>query len=1047
MLLNMYPMKKKVLLFFVFKFCVSLSYAQGDDYYQQSEQYYQQSELLTNPTVQAPDVAAFQKVNFIPVSNYTGRANISIPIFTVTSGNITVPISLSYNSSGVKVNDIPSSVGSNWSLNAGGVISKVVKGMEDFHAWHRSGFIVDHDQYSSKVGFLFEKYHTPVDSWWDDNDLQPDLFLVSAPGLNTKYIHKKISSTTVASNGSSGDVFELTGQQNRVVENIGAIPTGYYHNWQQQSGTNSFNYVEGTYYSDLSDAPLFPLSGTSEIPYSINGQGTGAYYNYTISDLLVITDITITSNSGLEYTFDKKTISQTTRTERARNPKTNGWENQHVKTDFKVESYHLSKIKDFKTNKEVTFEYEEYKKASYDPIDRTFFYNNNTAAYFMEPLTEMKSIKYPKLQRLKRIVHELGSIEFTYGINRLDALGEKALSKIIIKDINGLQIKSINMVYGYSTNNSYASSHLNKRLRLDEVYTSNTAGDRLPSYKLSYNSTALPPRGSWGKDFLGYHNGTQNASNDAKPIIFFYPDQGLNSFLPISIGGNNYQTSGDYYMTSNSTYAKAGILEKITYPTGGFSEFEYELNQFKINGAMVNGGGLRVKSQKIKDEQGNEQILDYEYKKTDNSSSGTMVAMPNFVDIKVNSGYTQPITPAAAFAKLSPKTYRVAQTQAEFTNNSFVGYSRVVVKNRVNNGYTEYKYNSPENYPDLMHEASTGASGSAAEIARNNGKRSSTYSKEVYRGQLIYSAVYNSSGQKLKENVNTYSYKKMDEISFDHKMDLCALENCYDDRGENIGPKLIEHIKIPAERYLLTGSQTTNFLNDQSATVTKQITYDEIYPRVKINTIIDGSKQIKNMYYYGGSAQFTNQNRRTEMTSQYSYNTGPLVFVEKIKYHDFGNGIYLPNEIETAKGYETPEIGATITKRDAEGNILEYKTKDNVYTSFIYGFGHSVLLAKIENSSYSTAISKLPVSINYLQTLDSQNNESTLLSYFSSLRNQLPKAKVVSYTYIPSVGISTITDNRGKTLRYVYDDFHRLTLIKDQNNHIVKRIEYNYKNQ
>ena len=100
------------------------------------------------------------------------------------------------------------------------------------------------------------------------------------------------------------------------------------------------------------------------------------------------------------------------------------------------------------------------------------------------------------------------------------------------------------------------------------------------------------------------------------------------------------------------------------------------------------------------------------------------------------------------------------------------------------------------------------------------------------------------------------------------------------------------------------------------------------------------------------------QNRYSEMIKQEAFNNGVKVYTEIIKYHDFGNGIHLPKEIETAKGSGSFEIGATITKRDAEGNILEYRSKDNVYTSFIYGFGNSVLLAKIENATIFESVTE-----------------------------------------------------------------------------------------
>lgn len=51
----------------------------------------------------SPNVASLQKYGEIPVSNYTGVPNINIPIYTVKSGDIEVPISASYHSSGIRV--------------------------------------------------------------------------------------------------------------------------------------------------------------------------------------------------------------------------------------------------------------------------------------------------------------------------------------------------------------------------------------------------------------------------------------------------------------------------------------------------------------------------------------------------------------------------------------------------------------------------------------------------------------------------------------------------------------------------------------------------------------------------------------------------------------------------------------------------------------------------------------------------------------------------------------------------------------------------------
>ena len=51
----------------------------------------------------SPNAAAFAKYGNIPVSYYTGTANISVPIYTIQIRDISVPISLNYHTGGIKV--------------------------------------------------------------------------------------------------------------------------------------------------------------------------------------------------------------------------------------------------------------------------------------------------------------------------------------------------------------------------------------------------------------------------------------------------------------------------------------------------------------------------------------------------------------------------------------------------------------------------------------------------------------------------------------------------------------------------------------------------------------------------------------------------------------------------------------------------------------------------------------------------------------------------------------------------------------------------------
>ncbi|WP_068691269.1 RHS repeat protein [Culturomica massiliensis] len=75
-----------------------------------------------------PEAAALIRFVEYPVSYYTGVPEISVPLYTVKSREISFPVSLNYHASGIKVEDVSGFVGLGWSLNAGGVISRVAHG-------------------------------------------------------------------------------------------------------------------------------------------------------------------------------------------------------------------------------------------------------------------------------------------------------------------------------------------------------------------------------------------------------------------------------------------------------------------------------------------------------------------------------------------------------------------------------------------------------------------------------------------------------------------------------------------------------------------------------------------------------------------------------------------------------------------------------------------------------------------------------------------------------------------------------------------------------
>ncbi|HEV9035648.1 MAG TPA: hypothetical protein VGQ51_03470, partial [Puia sp.] len=83
-------------------------------------------------TPRTPESAGFEKFGKYDVNEFTGTANISIPLYTLSSRHLAVPITLSYHPTGIRVNEEASWVGLGWDLIAGGRITVETKGSVDF---------------------------------------------------------------------------------------------------------------------------------------------------------------------------------------------------------------------------------------------------------------------------------------------------------------------------------------------------------------------------------------------------------------------------------------------------------------------------------------------------------------------------------------------------------------------------------------------------------------------------------------------------------------------------------------------------------------------------------------------------------------------------------------------------------------------------------------------------------------------------------------------------------------------------------------------------
>lgn len=120
----------------------------------------------------------------IPVNLYTGTPIIGFPIYTLTeAGGASVPISLSYNASGMKGHDVSSWTGMNWTANSlAPQISRVVRGIPD------EGKVIyeDNNYVYATAHKGFYQYGLKADND-AENDSQPDLFFLNINGTSYKF--------------------------------------------------------------------------------------------------------------------------------------------------------------------------------------------------------------------------------------------------------------------------------------------------------------------------------------------------------------------------------------------------------------------------------------------------------------------------------------------------------------------------------------------------------------------------------------------------------------------------------------------------------------------------------------------------------------------------------------------------------------------------------------------------------------------------------------------------------------------------------------------
>lgn len=476
-----------------------------------SAQVLSSSGLLGNYGPPSPEAASLGKYIDHPVGYYTGTPIINIPLYEITIGRIKVPISISYHASGVKVDEIASRVGTGFSLNAGGVITTVVKGSPD-----------------DGLGCYFDR--NPNQWMMPGQDLEPDIHYYKFGAKQGKiYFVNRETATTI-----DNDPIKIIG----------------------------------------------PYKGDKRF--------------------------IITTEEGIIYKFEAVEGNRQSITQDL---------NGYV---FTSNSFYLTEIEDPVSLEKVKFIYRTDMPSNMPYISKRSEGSSMLYCNVFNPAPTDNNSVVLGAKVLQRIEYTDGFIEFKADHGRLDLIGDRAYTEInqYVQRGFGSPVlrKGFNLSYAYTMNGGSVEG---RRLYLESIQEKGTDGSFLPPYVFSYkNRDALPPRNSYQQDIWGFYNANGTVTLTSYPKVYIYNNAGKCSYLPIKIDGlGASSTVAGVDRSSNPLTIDYGVLNKVKYPTKGYTTYDYEPHMFGYDAdygghptsLTFKQGGIRVKD--IKDFSANGELL------------------------------------------------------------------------------------------------------------------------------------------------------------------------------------------------------------------------------------------------------------------------------------------------------------------------------------------------------------------------------------------------------------------------------------------------------
>ncbi|MBA4260193.1 MAG: hypothetical protein C0446_13595 [Chitinophaga sp.] len=682
---------------------------------------------LPKMTPVSPEAASLGKYGQIPVSYYTGVPNISIPLYNIKTGDIQMPISVSYHSSGIKVDEMSSSIGLGWALNAGGVVTRSQRGLDDEVSFINNGVDKARRLYNNlmstteKNQYLLEIYRKQVDS-------EADIFYFNVGGISGKFFYTEqgnfvtIPRSDIKVTFSSNTWFITTDQGIKYTFAETEITQSEPYCWSSTSpSTNNdvFSSTSAWYLSSVEDKngniitfsyEGVPINYKTKVSATRNllvgGLPTLPDFSYCNTVVNINSKILKTINfSNGKIVFNHSTVNPLTALYPLSSILITDYSDVIIKKfQFYTSYFNTSGIGGCEEVISSRLRLDSIKEGSNDnkylpPFKFTYdntplpcrlsnaqdhwgYYNgrnNNTFVRYRNSLggayvgaNKEPDSSFTKAGILTKINYPTGGLsEFKYEQN----------------------ISGISMPAGFNTNNPISVTNLN--------------GDNYANggnYAVYYNSSFTVQSSDCDPSGLASFNSTFSYSVDN--ISYFH------LVYATIIGPNNfsYQINTSNLQSLNTLQLTPGIYFiyvtlETEYPGTPFLQFSWGISKNPYENTLnINKlhGGLRIRSVINKDNIGTDDVLIFDYNRHDlvgsNSlSSGVFALQPNYE-------YEQIVD---ARWSVGIGSYRIYNSTSQYpllqTNGSAIGYTNVTVFHGLNgeNGKKELTYTSYNDYGDI----------------------------------------------------------------------------------------------------------------------------------------------------------------------------------------------------------------------------------------------------------------------------------------------------------------------------------------------------------